>query len=72
MGDPRLGHDDIAAGIKAMPEDGVSIGRVLARSDTEQLVLRGLLDLQRERDVAITMEAEAVAECVQALHRDIG
>lgn len=60
-GEPRLGHDDIAAGIEAMPEDGVPIGRVLARSDTEQLVLRRLLGLPRERDVAITTEAEAIA-----------
>lgn len=60
-GEPRLGHDEIAAGIEAVPENGVPIGRVLARSDTEQCVLRRLLDLPLDREVAITKEAEQIA-----------
>lgn len=59
--EPRLRHDDIIAGIDAVPKHGVPIGRVLARTENEQLVLHRLLDVPRDRDVAITTEAEEIA-----------
>lgn len=60
-GEPRISHDAISNGMEAVPDNGVPIGRVLARSDTERRVLRDLLELPLDRDVAITTEADDIA-----------
>lgn len=59
--EPRIDHDAIVRGMEAVPENGVPIGRVLARSATERQVLRRLLDRPFDRDVAIPTEADAIA-----------
>lgn len=57
----RLRTEDIDAGMDAVPRNGVPIGRALALSDNEQLVLRRLLDLALERDRCIDDAAEDIA-----------
>ncbi|MFB6183433.1 MAG: Cdc6/Cdc18 family protein [Haloarculaceae archaeon] len=58
----RLRNEDIEVGMEAVPRDGVPIGRVLALSDNEQLVLERLLDRSRGGHDSIDTTAEHIAD----------
>lgn len=57
----HIRSEDVDAGIDAVPEDGIPIGRVLALSDNERLVLRRLLALSLEGDYSIDEAASEIA-----------
>jgi Cdc6-like AAA superfamily ATPase len=61
-GETHLRDADVEAGMESVPDDGVPIGRVLALSDTEQHVLRALLQLPAEADRSIDATAERIAD----------
>lgn len=61
-GQTRLREADVEAGMDAAPPDGVPIGRVLALSDTEQRVLRTLLELPADADRSIDAVSKRVAD----------
>ena len=59
-GRTRLTEGDVAEAIDEMPQQSVSLGRVLALPANKQLVLRNLVDLGPEDRVSVTATTETI------------
>lgn len=57
----RLTDGDIAAGIGAVPQPSVSLGRVLTLPANRQLVLRELVDLDADERASVTATTDAIS-----------
>jgi len=57
----RLTESDVSAAISEIPDDSVSLGRVLALPENKQRVLRELVDLDAEDRESVTATTEEIA-----------